>query len=176
MTNDALPACQFRGEILEDGLVQCDCDKIAHIIPGTVPVRACLNCPFRDEITSQLPDGPYPPWHMFAGQMPDRPQSISKKKSSPGLFQKGLNYFRSLGSHILAGFPKTPEPVYMERLRICDTCDRRNPDSWECTECGCPMDEKAAWAEQECPLKKWLKVDPNAKPASLPPSCGSCGG
>lgn len=91
----------------------------------------------------------------------------------PSFFQKGLNYAQAIASHAIAGFPMSSEEVHAERLTICESCDRRKPDSWECLECGCPMDTKAAWAEQECPLKKWLKTA--GVSSASQPGCGSCG-
>ncbi len=183
MTDDisSLPACQFRGRVLDGGMVECDCDHIGSQVLGIVPASVCLApCSFRDEAIAQAKHQTFPPGHPLQNIKFVMPGRRSRKQKSLSLFQKATNYIRSLTSHALSGFPQTPEPDYIERLTICESCDRRKPNSWECMECGCPMDEKAAWAEQECalkePLKKWRKVDPQTPRSAGPaPGCGTCG-
>lgn len=100
---------------------------------------------------------------------------------SPSLWTKAKNYIRALAAHVAAGLPVVTRQVYVARLTICDGCELRVPETWECSDCGCPMDEKATWADVECPLKKWLKAEAakkgeqKAESSSAPP-CGSCGG
>jgi hypothetical protein len=139
-----LPACKFRGEILGDK-VECSCPSLIQAEQGKATIETCLYpCPYRDEVTRQ----------------------------SPPLHVKAVNFLTALAKHAIAGFPVASEDAYKERLDKCMACDRKHPVRMECTECGCDFEEKAAWAEQECPLKKWLKVPGMVKGRS---GCGSCG-
>lgn len=72
-------------------------------------------------------------------------------------------FIKSLLFHIGAGLPKSPQTVIDYRLDICNQCDRLDKIAHECMECGCSISNKRiflnklAWADQECPLKKWTK-------------------
>lgn len=52
-----------------------------------------------------------------------------------------------------------PDTIAMERLEICQGCDRFEPDTSRCRECGCFMNLKANLAASECPIGKWDKYD-----------------
>lgn len=72
-------------------------------------------------------------------------------------------FIKSLLFHIGAGFPRSSQKLINYRFDICSSCDRFDIKNSECMECGCNINRKRvflnklAWADQECPLKKWLK-------------------
>ena len=76
-------------------------------------------------------------------------------------------FCKSLLFHIAAGQPKATLSQIRQRLDICMSCDRMNKVTNECMECGCNLSAKSqflnklAWADQECPLKKWRKINVN---------------
>jgi hypothetical protein len=82
-------------------------------------------------------------------------------------FLKVSVFLKSLLFHIGAGFPRSTQKQIDLRYNICMGCDRFNKKDNECMECGCSINQKKifmnklAWADQECPLKKWMKL--NAK-------------
>jgi hypothetical protein len=45
--------------------------------------------------------------------------------------------------------------VAKQRLAICDTCDRYDPTTTQCKECGCFMILKSVFPASNCPLNKW---------------------
>jgi cephalosporin hydroxylase len=77
----------------------------------------------------------------------------SEKKPLPGKIEMGVNFMTALATHTVTGAKQTPLDVYEQRLAICTLCELRNGD--RCSKCGCPILDKAKWAEQECPLGKW---------------------
>lgn len=145
-----LPPCSFRGKQIDDNRVECSCTSLMHNEEGVASVSTCLYpCPYRDE----------------ARETP---------RKSPPLYIKAFNFLSALSAHAIAGFPVVSPEQYKKRLDICLGCEYKHPTQNECTECGCPIEEKAAWAEQSCPLKnpKWLsEVVATPRPSS---GCGGC--
>lgn len=83
----------------------------------------------------------------------------------PGLVTKALNFAGALASHVAHGMPTLSDADFEARLAVCETCPNLVPPERVCggsTGCGCYLDVKARWAEQECPLGKWpiLKAGP----------------
>ena len=74
-------------------------------------------------------------------------------------------------NHELKGRPQCTEDEINERFNICKNCEmfRSDGESGVCThiKCGCNINKKQiylnklAWADQECPIKKWKKVAKN---------------
>jgi hypothetical protein len=70
----------------------------------------------------------------------------------------------SLLFHIYAGFPKSSKEQILYRFNICQQCDMHDTKLAQCLACGCNINNrkifmnKLAWADQECPLKKWEKI------------------
>jgi ssDNA-binding Zn-finger/Zn-ribbon topoisomerase 1 len=73
-------------------------------------------------------------------------------------------FIKSLWFHVWSGFPKCNHQQILERYKICLSCDSYDILDSTCGECGCNINmkkqflNKLAWADQECPLKKWGKV------------------
>lgn len=80
-------------------------------------------------------------------------------------FTKIKVFIKSLLFHIGAGFPKSSQDTINYRFAICNSCERFDKVNKECMECGCNINNrriflnKLAWADQECPLKKWAKIN-----------------
>lgn len=77
---------------------------------------------------------------------------------------KILIFLKSLWFHIYAGFPKANIHEIADRYAICKSCDDFNSTESLCNICGCNISNqkiflnKLAWADQECPKQKWLKI------------------
>ena len=74
-------------------------------------------------------------------------------------------FLKSLFFHIWNGFPKTTQSEIIDRYSICMDCSDFNRDKSECNICGCSISTKSkflnklAWADQECPIGKWPKIN-----------------
>lgn len=89
------------------------------------------------------------------------------------LARLGKNFARAGVAHIKAGRPKATDEVVEQRFAICQGCElfeAKGPGYGRCghPSCGCHLKRvsvkginKLRWADQECPLKKWLAVKPN---------------
>lgn len=73
-------------------------------------------------------------------------------------------FLKSLFWHVYSGSPKSSQEQINERYNICLSCDKFDSKYSLCNICGCNINNKRqflnklAWADQECPLKKWLKI------------------
>jgi len=79
---------------------------------------------------------------------------------------KIMTFLKSLLFHIYAGAPKSTQTEINYRFGICSGgCDMYNTNDSTCMLCGCNVNakkifmNKLAWADQECPQKKWLKIN-----------------
>ena len=50
-----------------------------------------------------------------------------------------------------------PRAVHLERMGVCEACDRYNEDSGTCEICGCFMKLKTTMANLRCPIDKWTE-------------------
>ena len=81
------------------------------------------------------------------------------------LLNKIKTFLKSLLFHVWAGFPKASQQQINMRLSICKQCDMYDKKNSQCLVCGCNLSNKKifmnklAWADQECPLHKWSKVN-----------------
>ena len=46
-----------------------------------------------------------------------------------------------------------------ERLKICNECDRYEPELTRCRECGCIMKVKSHIPNAHCPINKWGRYE-----------------
>ncbi len=80
-----------------------------------------------------------------------------------------ITFAKSLFWHIYSGSPKSTPQEILSRYIICKTCDSFDSNNSQCTVCGCNINtkkqflNKLAWADQECPLGKWFKIDTKGK-------------
>lgn len=74
-------------------------------------------------------------------------------------------FLKSLFFHIYRGFPKSTIKEISDRYSICLKCDEFDSNKSECMVCGCNINQKRiflnklAWADQECPIGKWSKIN-----------------
>jgi len=72
-----------------------------------------------------------------------------------GLFHALIRFPIFLKAWVLA------KPVSIEiasqRLIICSDCEHLDILTRQCTKCWCFIRRKVQWADESCPLKKWLK-------------------
>lgn len=45
--------------------------------------------------------------------------------------------------------------IAQERLKVCETCDQIELDTYRCKKCGCFMKFKTEIPFSDCPLGKW---------------------
>jgi len=74
---------------------------------------------------------------------------------------KIVTFVVSLFNHIKRGSPKSSQKLINQRYDICLLCSEFIVERSECNVCGCNINNKKillnklAWADQDCPLKKW---------------------
>ena len=74
-------------------------------------------------------------------------------------------FIKSLFWHIYSGSPKSTIQQILDRYTICNTCEQFNTAKHQCNVCGCNITtrkqflNKLAWADQECPIGKWSKLN-----------------
>lgn len=79
-------------------------------------------------------------------------RDVRDKKPLPGTITMAFNYAKALTRRVTLGGDATEEQ-YKRRLEICSLCPSRTNE--RCAECGCPIQDKASWATEQCPLNKW---------------------
>jgi hypothetical protein len=89
---------------------------------------------------------------------------------APNLLRKIGNFSHALGGHLYKGMPTVSQSELDERLKICQECPLLRKEGLVggvCTHenCGCNIKDevtflnKIAWADQECPIGKWGKIE-----------------
>jgi hypothetical protein len=93
-----------------------------------------------------------------------------KKLKEPSLLQKGENFIKAAVKHVTTGAREATDEQVLERFNICQECPLYNAKrvgEGTCTHpsCGCSLKtvgltgkNKLRWAEQICPIGKWLPV------------------
>lgn len=76
-----------------------------------------------------------------------------EKERRPSVATMAVNFAVALQKYVRAGMPNVPEPIYQERLSTCQRC--RYLAGGACALCGCPVADKALWATEACPEKRW---------------------
>lgn len=85
-------------------------------------------------------------------------------RESPGFLTKLRNFATAAAGHVAAGMPMASDEEIIRRHDICLACEHLVDNA--CTQCGCPVARvrgyvsKLSWADQECPIGKWGKVEP----------------
>ncbi|QDP67588.1 MAG: hypothetical protein GOVbin568_27 [Prokaryotic dsDNA virus sp.] len=75
--------------------------------------------------------------------------------SKPNLMVQSYNYFKAVAKRVLNGFENVDTATYYDRVHTCSRCDYFDHKHKECTDCGCPIETKAAWKTENCPQNKW---------------------
>lgn len=78
------------------------------------------------------------------------------KKQPPSLWQQGWNFLGAVARQAAGGFGTASEEVMEHRLALCMVCPSRNEGV--CGECGCPVEKKASWPHEQCPIGHWHQV------------------
>jgi len=73
----------------------------------------------------------------------------------PNLAKLTANFIKASAKIVASGFEVVSEEDYQNRLNTCNACDRLDRKDKRCTNCGCWVEKKAAFAAEHCPLKKW---------------------
>ena len=68
---------------------------------------------------------------------------------------KTYNYLKAVSKRVLGGFENVDESTYYDRVHTCSRCEWLDHKDKECNKCGCPVETKAAWKTENCPIKKW---------------------
>lgn len=78
-----------------------------------------------------------------------------QESKMPVFTRQVFNFLKAITRHVVDGLKNVGEEEYKNRIEICNGCDSNIEG--KCKECGCPIDKKAKWASEDCPLKKWIK-------------------
>lgn len=84
-------------------------------------------------------------------------QREEDKTPLPPLWEQGWSFLTAnarLASH---GWGAATEEVMTSRLALCQLCPARNGD--RCGKCGCPVEKKASYPTEQCPIGKWGRVE-----------------
>ncbi len=71
------------------------------------------------------------------------------------LMVKSYNYLKAVSKRVLGGFENVDTVTFYDRSYICSRCEYFEHEHKECSVCGCPIDTKAAWKTEKCPINKW---------------------
>ena len=80
-------------------------------------------------------------------------KNVQEKQELPSTWKQIWNYTKALTKEAVAGFGNASPELIEERLKICSTCPMRN--GVHCGKCGCPIEPKASFPTQSCPLGHW---------------------
>jgi hypothetical protein len=103
----------------------------------------------------------------FLGQRECKSLPIQK---NPNIFKRIANFTYAFSEHLYKGMPTVSQEQLDERLKICKECPlfkQQGLVGGICTHenCGCNIQDeivflnKIAWADQRCPIGKWLEID-----------------
>lgn len=76
-----------------------------------------------------------------------------ERPSLPPLGTRLWNFGKALIEHVATPDRAASEELTEQRLNVCATCPHRNNTS--CSVCGCVVNAKATWKDQDCPLALW---------------------
>ncbi len=88
----------------------------------------------------------------------------SDKPKLPGKITMAANLAKAAARHVADGLAKVDERQFAARLEVCSLCPVRNDD--RCSQCGCPIERKAAAKSEVCPLGHWRDVDAELEAAA----------
>jgi len=113
----------------------------------------CINCGIKVSSETELTSAP-----LFPCSKP----MARKEGEEVSFVQKLKNFAKATADHVKNGMPMCTEEQIIERHNICVKCEYFKDDT--CSKCGCPLIRtkqfvsKLAWADQECPVGKWGKI------------------
>lgn len=84
-------------------------------------------------------------------------EKAQRREEMPSVVAQGFSFLDAATKYVedlaTAQGATVNKEEYMERITICDTCDKRSGN--KCKACGCNLVVKVGWARQKCPLDKW---------------------
>lgn len=127
-------------------------------------VMGCVVSQDGDEWTIDTGHQAYPakPKPGHEPEPPPAPEPMPSREA-PGFLAKVKNFAVAAAGHVAAGMPMCTDEEIIRRHDICRTCEFLVDNA--CTQCGCPVSRvagyvsKLSWADQECPVGKWGKVE-----------------
>ena len=138
-----LPPCRWRLDLLPNGRYHCASSKLISLLG--VDEATCQRCPYVDhEPPADAGQADQP----TAGQVPSEP---------PGLLRRAANFAGALGRAVAAGLPLVTQEQQAARLEVCKGCQEYS--GLQCRQCGCVASLKAMLGTEDCPLKKWPKIE-----------------
>ena len=90
------------------------------------------------------------------------------KEKLPPLHKRLKSFAVGAIKHVAKGMPTCTQEEINERLTICHGCKWFRGSA--CYKCGCACNNnkkflnKLAWADQECPIGKWGKIEKDELP------------
>lgn len=96
----------------------------------------------------------------LAGLPPDpslTPKASRPDRPLPPLGRQVANFVRAQIRHVADGRVKATPEALAARLAVCNACPMLRASDRRCsaTGCGCPVDTKATYRSESCPLGKW---------------------
>jgi hypothetical protein len=136
-----LPPCQYRVPLAKAQHHHCrHCRVQGRPAEGNLNVVTdvqCLGCSERLRLCEEVRDEP---------------------NAAPSAVEMALNFAKAAAKHAMDGARKTTPEERTNRLAICSSCEfceSREEAPYRCTNCGCFLQVKTAWASEHCPLAKW---------------------
>lgn len=133
---------------------QCDgpgyCERYGRFMPPRLYQLCSCNCP-EENPCSETTCAKY------------RALWFAQATDEPSLIRKALNFGKAAAKHIANGSRLVTQQVYEERIAICRACPshlyfiKNNAERCKHPSCGCYLQKKLRWAEQECPKQHWSK-------------------
>ena len=85
---------------------------------------------------------------------------MSEEKQYPSIPQQGKNLAKFVWDVMKESLFNentllVSDEIYNERVEICKQCESYDEERNKCIECGCFLKQKARFALDSCPLKKW---------------------
>lgn len=65
-----------------------------------------------------------------------------------------FRFIKALWKYFLYG-KRVDYDTFVNRLIICNYCDKLDRDKWSCKECGCYLTKKCKMNTEKCPNGKW---------------------
>jgi hypothetical protein len=124
-------------------------------------VMPCVISQDGDEWTIDVDHPAYP--KEPRGNAPEPPQPDLSRTDTPSFLEKVKNFAVSSAKHVVNGMPMCSDEEIIRRHDICRGCEFFKDNT--CGKCGCPLSRakgyvsKLSWADQECPVGKWGRVD-----------------
>jgi hypothetical protein len=125
-------------------------------------VMPCVASQDGDEWTIDTDHPAYPKTPKQTVALRPAPPDLSRA-DTPSFLEKVKNFAVSSAQHVVNGMPMCSDEEIIRRHDICRGCEFFNDNT--CGKCGCPLSRakgyvsKLSWADQECPVGKWGRVD-----------------